>query len=391
MVDKPRQLEAKNYPSISDPTQDVASLQATVRQLKEAVELLTGQRGGAQYSVVEGLAEVRKVSGQAVARFSTYVQVTAVQNKAEVTRTEMLEAAVGGTKAAVTDYAQAVATDANYTLAKRVQDLSVAFGNNYASVRDYAVAVLGGTQTALASRVTTLNTTVGDHSATLTLHGTSIGGIEARYSIVGTIDGVSGSFIFEGVKKLDGTGATFTATFNSNVVINGNLLVTGSVNTTQIAPNAITTPKVADNQITSNASTTGVVGSSEGQAISVTLTCKGGRVVLMFGVSPDTGLATSYNASIATQHERGFMARQNINGAGFADVAGIKAFDSMVGWAVDTSTSRNVYSFQFAGTAAFRTAELTVPAGTHTFQLYTQGNVLYFPMLGSITALELAK
>lgn len=35
------------FPSIPDPAQDVASLQASVLALKETVEILTGQRRGA--------------------------------------------------------------------------------------------------------------------------------------------------------------------------------------------------------------------------------------------------------------------------------------------------------------------------------------------------------
>jgi hypothetical protein len=36
---------SKKYPSIPEPSQEVRSLQVTVMALKEAVEMLTGQRG----------------------------------------------------------------------------------------------------------------------------------------------------------------------------------------------------------------------------------------------------------------------------------------------------------------------------------------------------------
>jgi hypothetical protein len=47
------------YPSIPEPGQDVASLQATVLRLKEAVEMLTGQRGPPEVSTVGILQELR--------------------------------------------------------------------------------------------------------------------------------------------------------------------------------------------------------------------------------------------------------------------------------------------------------------------------------------------
>lgn len=39
---------SNKYPSIPEPSQDIRSLQASVLALKEAVEMLTGQRRGAQ-------------------------------------------------------------------------------------------------------------------------------------------------------------------------------------------------------------------------------------------------------------------------------------------------------------------------------------------------------
>lgn len=50
---------ANKYPSIPEPSQDVRSLQATILALKEAVEILTGQRrGGVPVPTWEDLARL---------------------------------------------------------------------------------------------------------------------------------------------------------------------------------------------------------------------------------------------------------------------------------------------------------------------------------------------
>jgi hypothetical protein len=75
---------------------------------------------------------------------------------------------------------------------------------------------------ALSSQITDVSTTVGGHTAELTTVQASVDGISVQYGVVGTIDGVSGAFIFSGVKKLDGS-------VSYGVTINGGLIVSGTI------------------------------------------------------------------------------------------------------------------------------------------------------------------
>jgi hypothetical protein len=149
---------------------------------------------------------------------------------------------------------------------------------------------------AIAADVTTLETTVGGHTATLTTYGATLDGIEAEYGVDLDVDGyVTGYRIINGGTPgasafvirsdnfaiVDTVGGSLTEyvpfeisggkiNMRADVKIDGDLLVTGTINgnrlingtigSTQIGPNAITTTqlnasavtaaKIAANQIT---------------------------------------------------------------------------------------------------------------------------------------------
>jgi hypothetical protein len=63
------------YPAITAPTQDLASLLTTVQQLKEAVELLTGQRDP-KYGVSNLTKNLEKTVGYVSAKFTEEIQLT---------------------------------------------------------------------------------------------------------------------------------------------------------------------------------------------------------------------------------------------------------------------------------------------------------------------------
>lgn len=52
---------SSEYPAIPEPTRDVAALLATVMALKEAVEMMTGQRGAAAANLASRLTAVEQV------------------------------------------------------------------------------------------------------------------------------------------------------------------------------------------------------------------------------------------------------------------------------------------------------------------------------------------
>jgi hypothetical protein len=99
-------------------------------------------------------------------------------------------------------------------------------------------AIRASADQAISTQITTVDTRLNGHDASLQTLQSSLNGVEVLYSVTGTIDGVTGGFKFGGVRQNNGTVAYLTE-FDSNVTINGNLLVNGTVNTAQITSNAI--------------------------------------------------------------------------------------------------------------------------------------------------------
>ncbi|SEE59429.1 hypothetical protein SAMN05519104_6660 [Rhizobiales bacterium GAS188] len=139
-----------------------------------------------------------------------------------------------------------------------------------------SVSSINGTLSAQASSITALNTTVSGHTATLTTYGTSINGISVQYGITGTIDGVTGGFVFTGVRKLDGSVAYA-------VEIQGNLIVDGTITGTKLQANNIITASaqignlIVDTiHIKNNAITNSAGGASAGSTHDETIIVRAG-------------------------------------------------------------------------------------------------------------------
>lgn len=131
---------------------------------------------------------------------------------------------------------------------------------NEASIVTEATARASG-DSALASSITTVSTTVSGHTSTLTTQASAISGIQAKYSLTLDINGritgyqvigtgTSTDFIiradtfkiYDGVSDVVPFSVSAGTVTMSNVVINGSLVVAGT----------ITAPKIADNSLTAN-------------------------------------------------------------------------------------------------------------------------------------------
>lgn len=94
----------------------------------------------------------------------------------------------------------------------------------------------------LASFQTTLTTTYNGVYATITNLNSldnTVDGVLLKHGVVGTINGVTGGFIFTGIQKLDGS-VTYDLEIDSNVTINGNLIVNGTITSSELAANSAT-------------------------------------------------------------------------------------------------------------------------------------------------------
>lgn len=105
-------------------------------------------------------------------------------------------------------------------------DQTAAVASNLAFIQTVQTAYIAA-DAAAASVVSTLKTEVDGHASTLTTQQNSINGLSLQFGVVGTLDGGTGSFTFQGVENADGT-ASFDFIIDANVTINGSLLVNGS-------------------------------------------------------------------------------------------------------------------------------------------------------------------
>ena len=118
----------KQFPSIPMPTQDPAALLKTVAALKEAVELLTGQRTAKSESLIDAVRDLRSSREGFNARFTEYVEVSTSNDRALARRTTTLEAQTAQSAARIEEVDTARA-DADQALASDIQQLQTTYGN----------------------------------------------------------------------------------------------------------------------------------------------------------------------------------------------------------------------------------------------------------------------
>ncbi|MFE1598177.1 host specificity factor TipJ family phage tail protein [Methylobacterium sp. ID0610] len=129
---------------------------------------------------------------------------------------------------------------------------------------------------AVASTTQALSTTVGGHTSTLTTYGASINGLSVQFGVTGEIDGQTGGFIFQGIRRLDGS-------VSYSVRISGDLFVDGSVtsralaatnlivSSAQIGSLVVGTGNLADDSVTQRVKTDIAPGNATG---SITVTTR---------------------------------------------------------------------------------------------------------------------
>lgn len=106
--------------------------------------------------------------------------------------------------------------------------------------------------TGIAAVVTDTATTVGGHTGSITSLQSSRDGVAVQFGVTGTIDGVTGGFVFNGVKRLDGS-VSYGMFIRADVIVDGTItsakigagqiqainISAGSINTTSLAINSV--------------------------------------------------------------------------------------------------------------------------------------------------------
>ena len=174
---------------------------------------------------------------------------------------------------------RATVTDA---IASRVSTLAATVGDSTAGlVHDQQVTA--SSLSATASDVTTLKSSVTNNTSSITtLTSTTAnisGALSASWAIQGNLNGATGGLTLTGVKKADGTGATYSLVIDANTTINGSLVVSGTITGSKIVTNGTTgvdTANINGNAVSNTSASQGAGSAS----VSITLRA-GARVSIL--------------------------------------------------------------------------------------------------------------
>lgn len=243
-------------------TNDVSALTASITSLNAELDDEVSNRAAAIETVNQARIDGDALIGAGLAQQATAGRVA--EGEAAALAEELLGAVLTGDKTRRETNGALAAVRQEFT-AQIVSDRE-AFATSLTAL----VARLAGAEasvviesqaratadSAMAASVSTLSTAVAGNTATLTTFGESINGLETRYGVsldvngyvtgfVQNNDGETGDFVvladrFAIVNPGGGDPFTPFEVVGSDVRINGNLIVNGSVTSTQIAANAVT-------------------------------------------------------------------------------------------------------------------------------------------------------
>jgi hypothetical protein len=138
-------------------------------------------------------------------------------------------------------------SSADNALSARIDSFSAQTDNSFAAVNSYILAQTSSINS-LAGQVTTFGTTLDGQSAQLSIISSSVDGQKVQFGVTGTIDGITGGFVFSGVRRLDGA-ISYGLAIRGDVIVDGTLsgtkiqagtidaikITAGSINATQLA------------------------------------------------------------------------------------------------------------------------------------------------------------
>ncbi|MFC0282445.1 hypothetical protein ACFFJB_02240, partial [Camelimonas abortus] len=164
---------------------------------------------------------VEQETADAFARVQDDMSAVVGAGEALASRVTAVEAGVGANAAAIISE-QTARANGDSALASSISSLTATVSSNTAAITAEQTARANG-DSALASSISSLSTTVGGHTASISSLMTSVNGLGVQYAVQGYVGGSYGGFVFTGVKRADGAGATYLLEITSNVVINGDL------------------------------------------------------------------------------------------------------------------------------------------------------------------------
>jgi len=266
----------KDIKSISDTGED--TIRRALMDLNDRVEQLAADAMAANVAEDELRVSLAARVGKTIAAINQEMITRADDDEALAQQITTLLAQLGDVQAAISTEATARATE-DSALADLIVTLDATVASNAASATSQITAI-ADEQGAQATQIGNLQTTVDGHAATLTTYATSIDGMSVQWGVTGTIDGVTGGFVLNGVRRMDGTVAY-------TVGISGDLIVNQTIYGSKLAADNIITASAqignltVDNIHIRNGAITQVVSSSGDTSASVGINLRGTGAVII--------------------------------------------------------------------------------------------------------------
>lgn len=248
------------------------NLEASVGNLDAAIQTETAARISEDEAVAQK-AETLRVAGDDAAAAS---MVMAIRNQDEALTitTEAMKARFRDNEASIEEERVVRATE-DEALASRITELKATVDGEVSAAIQEEALVRANADSTLASRTSTLETTVDGHTASINTQATSIDGLSAQYVVKVTTGGyISGyglaSTAVNGIPTsafkitadafvIGQPGVTDVNPFmvevngsNSRMVLDGNIIATGSITAGALAANSVTAGTVAAGAISAD-------------------------------------------------------------------------------------------------------------------------------------------
>lgn len=144
----------KQYPAIPEPTADPAAMLATLKAIKQTLDIMTGNSARKGSALDDRFRDLVSRNGNLTARFTDYVEVSTKDNRAFAQRIQTLEVESGANTSKIENL-ETVVLDPEYGLARQVSTLTTDFGDSEARFQQFS-ETYADDQRAVAQRIDTV-------------------------------------------------------------------------------------------------------------------------------------------------------------------------------------------------------------------------------------------
>ena len=283
---------------------------SAVGQVSAAVAFEMGARADADTAEANLRIALAVIVGMNTTSITAEADARSTADTSEANLRIALAATVGANTTAITNE-----TTARQTADTSEANLRIALAGTVASNSSAITNETTARTTADSAQTTqynNLSTTVNGHTSSISTLTTSINGVSVKFGVLGTINGVTGGFIFTGVQQLDGS-VSYGLEVDGNVIVNGTLtsskfaansvtagiIAAGAVNASNIiVNNIVVTGHIVNNAVSQIWETNGgSVGVGQNQLLAMNFTPSVGEVIVNAEMQVDFTAKTGNGAS----------------------------------------------------------------------------------------------